>query len=37
MEANKKLRVFGVCFGHQLLAKYFNAKVERRVRKAGLE
>jgi len=37
MQINPNLKVFGICFGHQWLCRHYNAKIERRKRKAGLE
>jgi anthranilate/para-aminobenzoate synthase component II len=34
---NKKLRIVGVCFGHQIISHYFKAKLVKKERKGGLE
>jgi GMP synthase-like glutamine amidotransferase len=34
---NKKLKVLGICFGHQLLSKYFGSKLEKKGRIGGIE
>lgn len=34
---NKHLKVLGICFGHQLLSKYFGSKLEKKGRIGGIE
>lgn len=34
---NKKLKIIGVCFGHQIISHYFKAKLVKKERKGGLE
>lgn len=37
LKINKKLKVAGFCFGHQLIAQIFGAKIEKRTLKTGTE
>lgn len=37
LKTNKKLKVLGLCFGHQAIAKYFGGSVERRDLYSGIE
>ena len=37
LEINKKMKVLGFCFGHQMLAQAFGAKVQKKHVSSGLE
>lgn len=36
-KTNPKLKIIGLCFGHQAISKYFGAKVEPKPLVAGIE
>jgi GMP synthase-like glutamine amidotransferase len=36
MDASSRLKVIGACFGHQVIAKHFGAKVEKLGRVGGI-
>lgn len=37
MKINLKLRILGVCFGHQAIAQFYGSKIEKTGRKGGIE
>lgn len=37
LKKNKKLKLLGICFGHQAIASYYGGKVIKKMLTAGIE